>query len=117
MGPFSAILGLDFLQRTQMRMDLFSRIYRFAFALNTVWLLSPAELHEGKEPYLQHLCVEVADLTKVTQARPNDRNRGVLMDEYPYLFSTSSALLSALHMILNYLILRLFGHHLTGVRP
>jgi len=48
-----------------------------------------AVLHEAKEPYLQHLCLEVADLTTVTQARPKDLNRGVLLDEFPSLFSSS----------------------------
>ena len=87
--PFPAILGLDFLKRTQMRVDLFSRSYSFAFAPSRVGSFSPAELHEGKEPYLQNLCVEVAALITVAQPRPWELNRGVLMDECPSLFSTS----------------------------
>ena len=47
-----------------------------------------AVLHEAKKPYL-HLCVEVADWTTVVQARPKFLNRGVLMDEFPSLFSSS----------------------------
>jgi len=33
-GPFLAILGIDFLERTKMRVDLSSRSYSFAFAPN-----------------------------------------------------------------------------------
>ena len=69
-GPFPAILGQAFLQRTQICLGLFSRTYSFAFAPSSVRSISPAELHEGKEPYVQHLCVEVADLSTFAQGRP-----------------------------------------------
>jgi len=45
-GPLQAILGIDFLQRTQMRVDLSSRTYCFAIAPSTVGSFSAAELQE-----------------------------------------------------------------------
>ena len=40
-GPFPAILGMDFLQHTQMRVELSSRTYLFAFAPTCVGSFSP----------------------------------------------------------------------------
>ena len=70
--PFPVILGMDFLQRTQMTVDLCSRTYTFAFAPSRVGSFSPAESKEGDEPFLQQLCTDVANITTVTHARLKD---------------------------------------------
>ena len=72
-----------------MRVCLFSRTYSLAFAPSSVESFSTGELEEGNEPFLQHLCVEVADIITVAQARPKDLDRDVLMTEFPPLFSSS----------------------------
>jgi hypothetical protein len=82
-GPFPAILGLDFLQRAQMWVDLFSRTYSFDFAPSSIGSFFPGKPDEGNEPYLQHLCVDVADLTTIAHAHPRDLNQDVLMAEFP----------------------------------
>ena len=51
-GPFPVILGMDFLQRTQMRVDLCLRTYSFAFAPSRVGSFSPANSEDGDEPFL-----------------------------------------------------------------
>jgi len=51
-GPFPAILGLDFLQRAQMRVHLHTRMFSFAFAPDRVGLFSPAICGEGNKPFL-----------------------------------------------------------------
>jgi len=66
-----------------MCLGLFSRTYYFAFAPSREGSFSPAELHEGKDPYLKHLCVEVTDLSTFAQWCPKYLNRGVLLDESP----------------------------------
>ena len=55
-GPFPAILGLDFLQRTQMRVDLTSRTFSFAFAPERSGSFSPSECGEGSEFFCKN-CV------------------------------------------------------------
>jgi len=72
-----------------MRMGLFSRTYSFAFAPSSVGSFSTGEFEEGNEPFLHHLCVEVADITTVAQACPKDLDRDILMTEFPPLFSSS----------------------------
>ena len=87
-GPFPAILGLDFLQHTQMRVDLCSRTYWFAFAPTCVGSFSPGESEDWEEPFL-HLCAEVVNITPLTPARPKNLERDILMAEFPSLFSPS----------------------------
>lgn len=93
-GPFTAILGLHFLQRTQMRVDIPSRTYSFGFALSCTRSFFQGESNWGggnddNELYLQHLCVEVADLAMVVEAHPTDLNLKVMMAKFPAPFSSS----------------------------
>jgi hypothetical protein len=48
-GPFSAILGMDFLQKAQMRIDVPSRTYSFEFAPNVVGSYLNAESLENSD--------------------------------------------------------------------
>ena len=88
-GPFPAIFGMDFLRRTQMRVDVSSRTYCFGFAPCTMGSFSAAELEQRPEPYLQQLCGEVADFTTLERSHPSHLNQVVLMKEFPSSFSAS----------------------------
>lgn len=90
-GPFPAILGLQFLQRTQMRVDIPSRTYSFGFALSCTrsFFQGESDWGGGGQLYLQHLCVEVADLAMVVEAHPTDLNLKVMMAKFPAPFSSS----------------------------
>ena len=88
-GPFPAILGMDFLQRTGMKVDLSSSSYCFAFAPSTIGSFSAAALRETREPYLQQLCGEVADISTLQMSHPKELNKEVLMGEFSPLFSAS----------------------------
>ena len=89
-GPFPAILGLDFLQRTQMKVDLLSRTFGSAFPRDRVGSFSPGECVERSEPFLQQLCLDAAELITITRVRPSeDLSREVLMKEFPHSFSSS----------------------------
>ena len=88
-GPFPAILGLDFLQRTRMTVDLPDRLFGFAFAPNSVGSFSVDTTDEGEEPFLHELCTMAMGLNSIAQARPEELNAEVLRDEYPQLFTSS----------------------------
>jgi len=88
-GPFPAILGMDFLCRTQMRVDVASRTYCFGFAPGKTGSFADEELKPRPEPYLQQLCGEAADFTTVERNHPSQLNRAMLMEEFPSLFSAS----------------------------
>jgi len=96
-SPFPAILGMDFLRRTQMRVDVSSRTYCFGFAPCTVGSFSDKELEPRPEPYLQQLCREVADFTTLQRSHPSHLNQTVLMN-FPPSFPPPLASLSALPM-------------------
>ena len=88
-GPFPAILGLDFLQRTRMTVDLPARLFGFAFAPNSVGSFSVGTTDEGQEPFLYELCTMAMGLSSIAQVRPEELNPEVLRDEYPQLFTSS----------------------------
>ena len=88
-GTFPAILGLDFLQQAQIRVDLPTRTFRLAFALDRVGSFSPAICGEGNEAFLQQFCVEATELTTISQVRLTDLWADVLMTEFPHFFSSS----------------------------
>ena len=88
-GTFPAILGLDFLQQAQIRVDLPTRTFRLAFALDRVGSFSPAICGEGNELFLQQFSVEVTEFITIAQVRPTDSWADVLMTEFPHFFSSS----------------------------
>jgi len=63
--------------------------YSFAFNPSVVGSLSSAKLIGREEPFLQHLCGEVANFTTITQTHRNNLDRAVLMDEFPTSFTAS----------------------------
>jgi hypothetical protein len=88
-GPFSAIVGMDFLQRTRMRIDVSSRNYGFAFSPNVVGSCLNAESLENNEEFLQRLCGEVVGCNAREQNHPSDLSPEILKEEFPSLFSSS----------------------------
>jgi len=88
-GSFPSILGIDFPERTKMRVDLSSRSYSFAFAPNVKRSFSAAELHENCESYLQNVCGEAVDFTALEQSHPSGLTRDALKRDFPSLFSPS----------------------------
>jgi hypothetical protein len=88
-GPFPVILGLDFLNRSQMRVDIPAGTFSFAFAPEKVGRFSPGDSGTGSEPFLQQLCTEVAELSSLAKLCPENLSREALTAEFPCLFSTS----------------------------
>lgn len=66
-GPFPAILGLDFLGRTKMRVDVASRKFSFGFSAEVSGTFSGREMDSEEGPYLQNLCCEVANGASATE--------------------------------------------------
>ena len=74
-GPFPAILGLDFLQRSQMTLDIPSKSFRFNFAPGVVGAFNIDIDCNQEDPFLKELCVSAAELTSIAQVRPQDCGR------------------------------------------
>jgi len=88
-GPFAAILGMDFLTHTQMRVDVGSRTFGFAFAHSRVGSFGPGVFQEDSDPYFRQLCDEAAGLLTAMKTRPSDLDCSKLKREFPSLFSTT----------------------------
>jgi hypothetical protein len=88
-GPFPVILGLDFLQHTQMRVDVATGTFSFAFVPKVVGRFSPGNSGAGSTPFLQQLSTEAAELMSLAQLCPESLSREALMKGFPLLFSTS----------------------------
>jgi len=88
-GPFAAILGMDFLARTQMRVDVASRTFSFTSAPSRVGSFSPGAFQEVSDPYFRQLCDEAAGLLTAMMTRPSNLNCSKLKTEFPFLFSTT----------------------------
>ena len=73
-GPFAAILGMDFLARTQMRVDVASRTFSFTSAPSRVGSFSPGAFQEVSDPYFRQLCDEAAGLLTAMMTRPSNLN-------------------------------------------
>ena len=88
-GPFLAILGLDFMQRTQMTLNLPAKVYGFGFAPDKVGSFG-VEIPVGDcEPFLHQLCVNVSDLNSIAHVRPKQLCADTLREEYGRLFTSS----------------------------
>ena len=85
-GHFSAIVGMDILQRTRIIIDVPSRTYSFAFAPNIVGSCLNAESLENNDEFLQRLCGEVVGCNARAQNHPSDLSPEILMEEFPSLF-------------------------------
>jgi hypothetical protein len=80
-GPFAAILGLDFLQRTRMTIDLPSRLFGFAFAPNSVGSFLTDIVDGGEEPFLHELCTKAVELNSIARVRPKELCAEILREE------------------------------------
>ena len=85
-GPAPMILGLDFLRRTKMMLDVASHRFSFGFAPGR-WgqFCSWTEVSKG-ESYLQNLVEEVSQLTNVCW--PRGVSAADILREFPQLFSS-----------------------------
>jgi hypothetical protein len=88
-GPFPVILGLDFMKRTGMLLDMASRTSSFGFSpgCSGVFCLEDLDVCEGG--YLQHLRDEVRAMTSLSEPWPGDGSFGSLVAEFPALFSST----------------------------
>jgi hypothetical protein len=64
-GPFPAILGLNFLRRTKMVVDVASRKFIFRSAPSCLGMFSVPSLDAEMEPYLQNLSEEALNMAAV----------------------------------------------------
>ena len=86
-GPFRVILGLDFLERTQMTLNLPAKTFEFVFAPERVFSFVVENPVSEYEPFLQELWVKVAELSSVAHVRPKQLCEELLREKYPRLFS------------------------------
>jgi hypothetical protein len=80
---------MDFLSRSQMRVELHSKTYSFAFAPTCVGSFSAKGSDNRDEPFLQVLCTEASDITTFPSAQQIGLERDALVAEFPSLFSSS----------------------------
>ena len=59
-GPFPAILGIDFLRRTQMMVNAATKTFSFGFAPGKIGHFSRCEGERERQPYLQGLLRETS---------------------------------------------------------
>ena len=88
-GPFPVILGLDFLRRTQMQIDIPSSKYSFGFDPSVWGPLSPKELSGGDQRHFTNLNGSVADIGPISEVRSCNLGLEALREKFPDLFSTS----------------------------
>jgi hypothetical protein len=88
-GPFPAILGLNFLARTRMTVDVASRKFSFAFAPEFSNSLLVREGTRENEPWLQTLCEEAAGMAVVPGVWPCGITAESFVDVFPALFSST----------------------------
>ena len=87
-GPFPIILGLDFLRRTQMKVDVGSRTFSFAFAPDNIGSFSPVGSEEEEGLFLPELCANILNLSTVADTRPKELQWDSLKTEFSPLFSS-----------------------------
>jgi hypothetical protein len=86
-GPFPAILELEFLEHTQMLVDVADRKFSFAFAPGHVTsFVVPNENRQG-ETYFQRLRDEAGKLTSLSGVQTSGLEVDSIMADFPELFS------------------------------
>ena len=88
-GPFPAILGLDFLGRTKMRVDVASRKFSFGFSPEVIGTFSGRERDGEEGPYFQNLCCEVANGGSATDGGPSEFSSASILEEFSDLFAST----------------------------
>jgi hypothetical protein len=86
-GPFPAILGMDFLSRTQMTIDPALRKFGFGFAPDCVGAALTNTKDKSREPFLQALKDEISEMSSSSLQWPARGRVQSLMGEFQALFS------------------------------
>jgi hypothetical protein len=114
-GPFPAILGLDFLRRTQMRIDVVTSKFSFAFAPHVLGSLSDETKGlSGRGDAL--IGSPGGKVTAMGQERSGHLDPHTLVEEFPAFFPPCLALLDVRRMRLSYVSPRRCCHPRIGVR-
>jgi hypothetical protein len=71
-GPFPAILGLDFMDRARLLVDVISQEFSFGFSPNCRGTFTLENLDVGDEVYTHHLCEEALKMALVSEVWPSD---------------------------------------------
>lgn len=88
-GPFPAILGLDFWDRTKMLVNVASRKFSFGFVPSCSGTFSLYNLNVGDEPHLQNLCEEALDMAIVSEVWRSGVNSSYIITNFPAFFTQS----------------------------
>jgi len=88
-GPFPVILGLDFMCRTSMRVEIASRRFSFEFAPHCVGEFGNQTEEVGDDQYLRSLAAQVSEENDSQGGRSNDLTVQSFSMEFPTLFSTT----------------------------
>ena len=88
-GPFPAILGIDFLSRTNMLVNAASKTFSFGFAPDKLGHFSHCDRGGDSEPYLQGLLEETSYMMEERDVGPNGINARSIIAEFPALFSST----------------------------
>jgi hypothetical protein len=88
-GPFPIILGLDFLRRTSMVVDVASKRYSFRFAPQCSGEFGDRSEETGGDPFFRSLVAQVSEVVGNQAGGSDDFNVGVFSSEFPALFSST----------------------------
>jgi len=88
-GPFPAILGIDFLRRTQMMVNAATKTFSFGFAPSKIGHFSRCEGERERQPYLQGLLRETSGLLEARDGWPDGFSARGIIGEFPSLFSSA----------------------------
>jgi len=88
-GPFPAILGLDFLTHTRMRVDVASREFSFGFAPGCSGAFLKWDEAVDGDSFLHNLCEEASAMATMPEIWPRGVSSKSIMDEFPELFSST----------------------------
>lgn len=87
-GPFSAILGLDFMNRTRMLLYMAFRKFSLGFAPKCGGTFSLDNLDVSDEVYLQHLLEAALKIVPLSETWPGEVGSNFLVIEFWGLFSS-----------------------------
>ena len=85
-GPFPAILGIDFLRRTQMMVNAATKTFSFGFAPGKIGHFSRCEGERERQPYLQGLLRETSGLLEARDGWPDGFSARGIIAEFPSVF-------------------------------
>ena len=88
-GPFSMILGPDFLRKTKMVLDVASKKYSFGFAPNCSGEFCCWEEKRDGEGYLQNLTAKVSQVATNKECWLSGVSSASILAEFSALFSSA----------------------------